>query len=153
MSLSSVTPAVVNPWQQILSALEKKISRHSFDTWFKPTRFDRADGNKLYIKVPTPEFRQLDDKFGDLIGEAMESLGLSFEEVHYIAEEAAPARRPDGSFTPASSHAPNAPRSQSTGSGQVVQQRFDWDTAAQLNPKYTFTSFVIGAQNQMAKAA
>ena len=68
MSFSSVSPAAAaNPWQQILSALEKKISRHSYDTWLKPTRFDRVDGNQLFVKVPTPEFRQLDEKFGDLV--------------------------------------------------------------------------------------
>ena len=33
------------------------------------------------------------------------------------------------------------------------QQRFDWDGAAQLNPKYTFDGFVIGAGNQFAHAA
>ena len=33
------------------------------------------------------------------------------------------------------------------------QQRFDWDGAAQLNPKYTFDDFVIGAGNQFAHAA
>ena len=35
----------------------------------------------------------------------------------------------------------------------VQQQRFDWDGAAQLNPKYTFDGFVIGAGNQFAHAA
>ncbi len=37
--------------------------------------------------------------------------------------------------------------------GPVTQQRFDWDGAAQLNPKYTFDDFVIGAGNQFAHAA
>ena len=33
------------------------------------------------------------------------------------------------------------------------QQRFDWDGAAQLNPKYTFDDFVTGSGNQFAHAA
>ncbi len=33
------------------------------------------------------------------------------------------------------------------------QARFDFDSAAQLNPKYTFDGFVIGAGNQFAHAA
>ena len=32
-------------------------------------------------------------------------------------------------------------------------QRFDWDGAAQLNPRYTFDAFVIGSGNQFAHAA
>jgi chromosomal replication initiator protein len=33
------------------------------------------------------------------------------------------------------------------------QQRFDWNSAAQLNPRYTFDAFVIGNGNQFARAA
>jgi chromosomal replication initiator protein len=33
------------------------------------------------------------------------------------------------------------------------QSRFDWSTAAQLNPKYMFDAFVIGSGNQFAMAA
>jgi chromosomal replication initiator protein len=39
------------------------------------------------------------------------------------------------------------------GSNGAKQQRFDWDSAAQLNPRYTFDAFVIGAGNQFAHAA
>ena len=34
-----------------------------------------------------------------------------------------------------------------------AQSRFDWDGAAQLNPRYTFDAFVIGSGNQFAHAA
>ena len=34
-----------------------------------------------------------------------------------------------------------------------TQARFDWDSAAQLNPRYTFDAFVIGSGNQFAHAA
>jgi chromosomal replication initiator protein len=34
-----------------------------------------------------------------------------------------------------------------------VQSRFDWDSAAQLSPRYTFDAFVTGAGNQFAQAA
>jgi chromosomal replication initiator protein len=33
------------------------------------------------------------------------------------------------------------------------QTRFDWSSAAQLNPRYTFDNFVIGSGNQFARAA
>jgi chromosomal replication initiator protein len=38
-------------------------------------------------------------------------------------------------------------------SGGNPQQRFDWNSAAQLNPRYTFDAFVIGNGNQFARAA
>src|SRR5690348_2127742 len=148
MSLSTATvTATANPWVQILGALEKKISRHSYDTWLKPTRFSHANGTVIFVRVPTPEFRHIGDKFGDLIQEAMDVLAFDFQEVKFVTVEedpSAPPVRADGGFAPVSVSGPN---------GAGKQQRFDWDSAAQLNSKYTFDAFVIGAGNQFAHAA
>ncbi len=149
MSLSAATAtASVNPWLRILGALEKKISRNSYDTWLKPTRFSHANGNVLFVRVPTAEFRHIGEKFGDLIQEAMDTLEPEYQDVKFITAEedpTAPPVRPDGGFAPVS--ATSAP------ANAVRQQRFDWDSAAQLSPKYTFGAFVIGAGNQFAHAA
>src|SRR5690242_6435401 len=143
--IPSLTP---NPWLRILDALEKKINRHSYDTWLKPTRFSHANGGVLFIRVPTAEFRHIGEKFGDLIQEAMDTLEPDFQDVKFITAEedpTVPPVRPDGGFAPVSASG-TAP----TG---VRQQRFDWDSAAPLSPKYTFGAFVIGAGNQFAHAA
>jgi chromosomal replication initiator protein len=149
MSLSATTTAAANPWLRILSALEKKITRLSYDTWLKPTRFSHTAGRIIFVRVPTPEFRHIEEKFGDLIQEALEVLALEYQEVKFITAEedptAVPVRPPASGFPPASTS--NAPAS----AGK--QQRFDWDSAAQLNPKYTFDAFVIGSGNQFAHAA
>ena len=149
MSLSTATvTATANPWLRILAALEKKISRHSFDTWLKPTRFSHTSGEVIFVRVPTAEFRNIGDKFGDLIQEAMDTLAPEYQEVKFITAEedpTVPPVRPDGGFAPVS--VPSGPGA--TGK----QQRFDWDSAAQLNPRYTFDAFVIGAGNQFAHAA
>jgi chromosomal replication initiator protein len=42
---------------------------------------------------------------------------------------------------------------QATTTSFHTQARFDWDSAAQLNPRYTFDAFVIGSGNQFAHAA
>jgi chromosomal replication initiator protein len=149
MSLSTATiTATANPWLRILAALEKKISRHSFDTWLKPTRFSHANGNILFVRVPTPEFRLIGEKFGDLIQEAMDTTAPEYQDVKFVTAEedpTAPPVRPDGGFAPVS--VTSAP------ANGAKQQRFDWDSAAQLNPRYTFDAFVIGAGNQFAHAA
>src|ERR1700681_1845327 len=50
MSLPAATVTVTaNPWLRILGALEKKITRHSYDTWLKPTRFSHINGNIIYV--------------------------------------------------------------------------------------------------------
>ena len=80
MSVSSPTLAP-NPWLRILDALEKKINRHSYDTWLKPTRYSHSSGGTLFVWVPKAEFCQVGDKYADLIQEALDNLGLEYQEV------------------------------------------------------------------------
>ena len=141
MSTAAIAP---NPWTRVLGALEKKINRHSYDTWLKPTRFSHAQGNVMYVRVPTAEFRHIGEKYADLIQEAIENLDLGFEDVQFVtAAEENPAATPvrhDGGFAAAAA-APGK------------QMPIDFDSAEQLNPKYTFDQFVTGSGNQFAHAA
>ena len=139
MSLPGTT-IVPNPWVRILDALEKKINRHSYDTWLKPTRYSHASGGILFVRVPNPDFQQVGDKYGDLIQEALDNLGLEYQDVQFVADN-------DPASTPVR-HDGGLSRPQ-----PVAQSRFDWDGAAQLNPRYTFDAFVIGSGNQFAHAA
>ena len=139
-----------NPWLRILDALEKKINRHSYDTWLKPTRYSHSSGGILFVRVPTVEFRHVGDKYADLIQEAMDNLGLEYQDVKFVTPEDNPAATPvrhDGGL---SIHASAAAAPASI---PASQSRFDWDGAAQLNPRYTFDAFVIGSGNQFAHAA
>jgi chromosomal replication initiator protein len=149
----SVTNSAIipNPWARILDALEKKVNRHSYDTWLKPTRYSHARDGILFVRVPTAEFRHVGDKYGDLIQEAIDNLGLEFQDVKFVTPEDDPSNTPirhNGglSMTSSSSGAASAP-------SHATQSRFDWDSAAQLNPRYTFDAFVIGSGNQFAHAA
>jgi chromosomal replication initiator protein len=148
----AISPAsALNPWLQILAALEKKVIRQSFETWLKPTRFSHANGRILYVRVPSKEFQHIGDKYGDLIQEAIDLQSLEFDDVEFVTmdeDPSMPPQRKDGGFGPVPAHAPTAPLSRSP-----EQTRFDWSTAAQLNPRYTFDAFVIGNGNQFARAA
>src|ERR1700746_2573151 len=129
MSVPSTTLSP-NPWTRMLDALEKKINRHSYDTWLKPTRYSHASGGVLFVRVPTAEFRHAGDKYADLIQEAIDNLGLEVNDVKFVTPEADPAAtavRHNGGLS-----AGNVPPS-----GGPAQSRFDWDGAAQLNPRYT----------------
>jgi chromosomal replication initiator protein len=155
MSVSSSTIAP-NPWSRILDALEKKINRHSYDTWLKPTRYSHSSGGILFIRVPTVEFRQVGDKYADLIQEAIDNLGLEYQDVQFVTPEDDPAATPvrhDGGLSMQAVAAPPSSNSPGMGNSNSNQSRFDWDGAAQLNPRYTFDAFVIGSGNQFAHAA
>jgi chromosomal replication initiator protein len=150
----AISPATaINSWLQILAALEKKVIRQSFETWLKPTRYSHIVGRTLYVRVPSPEFQHLGDKYSDLIQEAIEQLELELDEVCFVTAEqdpSIPPLRADGGFGPVPTHAPTAPAAPVR---TPEQARFDWSTAAQLNPRYTFDAFVIGNGNQFARAA
>ncbi|MGH9514897.1 MAG: chromosomal replication initiator protein DnaA [Terriglobales bacterium] len=146
--MSVPTPTLSpNPWLRILDALEKKINRHSYDTWLKPTRYSHSSNGIMYIRVPTVEFRDVGDKYADLIQEALDNLNMDYRDVEFVTPEDDPAATPvrhDGGLS-----APPAPPA----AIHVAQSRFDWDGAAQLNARYTFDGFVIGSGNQFAHAA
>jgi chromosomal replication initiator protein len=155
MAFATSPATVLNPWIQILAALEKKVIRQSFETWLKPTRYSHAAGRTLYVRVPSPEFQHIGDKYGDLIQEAIDLQSMEFDDVSFVTAEedpSIPPARKDGGFgpvaarPPAASHPAPAPRN-------PEQARFDWSTAAQLNQRYTFDAFVIGNGNQFARAA
>ena len=145
-----------NPWVLVLDALEKKINRHSYETWLKPTRFSHSQGPTLFVKVPNPDFCHIGEKYGDLISEAIENLGLEYQDVEFVTDEAQRAEKkvgragdPRNGDARAEAFGPT----ETNATGPARQQRFDWDGAAQLNPKYTFDGFVIGSGNQFAHAA
>ena len=155
MTFATTQATAPNPWLQILSALEKKMIRQSFETWLKPTRYSHTAGRTLYVRVPSPEFQHIGDKYGDLIQEAIDIQALDLDDVSFVTAEddpSIPPHRKDGGFAPVPAHAATAPRPAASGRNPE-QARFDWSTAAQLNPKYTFEAFVMGSGNQFASAA
>ena len=88
--MSVLVTSTPNPWMQILGALEKKVNRHSYDTWFKPTRFSHDADNKLFVAVPSPEFCTIGERYNDLILEAIEKLGLTYDDVEFVTAPAEP---------------------------------------------------------------
>jgi chromosomal replication initiator protein len=153
MSLTS-SAIIPNPWVRVLDALEKKINRHSYDTWLKPTRYSHASNGILFVRIPTAEFRHVGDKYADLIQEALDNLELGYQDVKFVTAEDDPSNTPirhNGGLSASASSSASGP--QSVQGLHPSQGRFDWDSAAQLNPRYTFDAFVIGSGNQFAHAA
>ncbi|HXN72732.1 MAG TPA: chromosomal replication initiator protein DnaA [Candidatus Acidoferrales bacterium] len=124
----------MNLWDKILQHSERRVNPHSFATWFRPTRLERAEEDRLIVRVPTRLFcKRLTDTYGELIQAVLTELGRPQLQLEYICAESEP-------------NAPNVAPS--------PQAKLDFDSAAnQLNPRYTFESFIVGASNQFAHAA
>lgn len=65
-------PSGSQEWIFIRDFLEKKISRHSFDTWIKPCQQIGILNGVLYLRIPVAEFRHIPEKFGELLSEAIQ---------------------------------------------------------------------------------
>jgi chromosomal replication initiator protein len=116
-------------WDEILERVESKVNRHSFATWFRPTTFLSLQDSLLSIRVPNPQFRDwLTKNYSGILREALRELGHGGVEILFQSPQD-------------SSHQES-----------IVGPESDFPVP-ELNPKYTFDSFVVGASNQFAHAA
>ena len=130
-----------NLWDRLLARLEHKVNRHSFHTWFKPTSFIADDGATLTIRVPNALFRDwLTKHYSGVIEEAFREVDRSNVDIAYVLgeEPAAPTPRPI--------IAALDPEPDSSAQTEI-------ETAAGLNARYSFDSFIVGPSNQFAHAA
>jgi chromosomal replication initiator protein len=118
-------------WEKILQRIENQVNPRSFATWFRPTRQEGAEGGRLQICVPTRLFRKrLTETYGELLQAVLVELGMPDKRLEFLC----PAPEPR---TP-----------------EAAQAKLDFDASShQLNPRYTFDAFIVGASNQFAHAA
>jgi chromosomal replication initiator protein len=124
----------MNLWDKILLHTERRVNPHSFATWFRPTRMERLDEDRLIVRVPTRLFcKRLTETYGQLLQAVITEIGKPQLQLEFVCADAEPA-------------AVNA--------AVTAQAKLDFDAVAhQLNPRYTFDSFIVGASNQFAHAA
>jgi chromosomal replication initiator protein len=125
----------MNHWEKILHHMERRVNPHSFTTWFRPTRLEEVGEGRLLVRVPTRLFRKrLTETYGEILKAVLVEVGLPDTRLEFLCSEPEP---------PAAA----APAAQ-------AQAKLDFDSSNhQLNPRYTFDKFIVGASNQFAHAA
>src|ERR1700688_2218001 len=125
----------MNSWEKILQHMERRVNPHSFATWFLPTHQEGADNGKLTVRVPSRPFRKrLTETYGELLHAVLVEVGMPDVQLDFVCSE------PDLVAT--------------LGGHPAKQARLDFDSVDhQLNLRYTFDTFVVGASNQFAHAA
>jgi chromosomal replication initiator protein len=128
----------MNAWEKILAHLEARINAQTFATWFRPTRQEAVKENLLTVRVPNPVFQKwLTTDGAQPVAEAQAALDLIAYKIEFVPE-------PEGART----------NGQPADAAKPQQARLDFDsTDYQLNPRYTFDTFVVGSANQFAHAA
>ena len=131
----------INSWDKFLDRVKSRVSINTFNTWFQPTRLNRAEGETLFIQIPSTVFRNvLTRTYGEIVKAVFHELGTPNTRVQYVCtEEESAAPSP---AVPASATVP------------IKQSKLDFESSDhQLNTRYTFDSFVVGKSNEFAHAA
>lgn len=131
-------------WDDILNYMKEEhdISDVSFKTWLLPLKLYSLDNNKLYILVPDANFLgYLKKKYSFL-------LQITIEEVTEIKCDIEFIEEGDIKEKEASENKKN--QLIQTNELEVSQAAIQ---NANLNPRYTFDTFVVGANNNLAHAA
>ncbi len=131
-------------WNDALLYIQEKVPKQVFETWFTPVVLDRIEDTTAYLAVPNKFFGEwLGEHYRDLLAEAVSTaqggghLDVTFVVSHKQAPSTSPAQQESASADTA-------------GRGFIASRS---KRGVQLNPKYTFKSFVVGAGNQFAHAA
>jgi len=128
----------MNQWDQIKRHIAARVSRETYQNWFSGSALQHADPNTLKVVVPDQNVKTwLEQECQDLVVSAMRDLKLPQRRVIYEAVSTS-----QGNPMPAPAAA----------GGNMPDLRFQ-SVETQLNPKFTFDSFVVGACNQFAHAA
>lgn len=128
-------------WEEILYTVkaEHELSDISFKTWLKPLQIHSISENVVTILVPSAQMGvdYISKKYMFPIKVAIAELTGTEYEIEFILPEQARQRESQASLPSGSKHA-------------------QFNTAierANLNPKYTFDTFVVGNNNKFAHAA
>lgn len=134
---------MINIWDQCLKKLRDQVNEHTFVTWLSPLSCESISQKRLLLTAPNNFFvGWVKDHYVDLIAETIfEITGNNFVIDLKSRDECC-------SGIPALDDLskPTISEDDSTETLELVRKR-------NLNPRYTFESFVVGSCNQFAHAA
>lgn len=127
--------AILQKWEQILDTVreEHELTKVSFDTWLKPLEICSVEDKKLYILVPGEQvgLNYISKRYELPLKVAIaEITGIEYELVFVLTEQAKALR--------------NTNKKQAN--SEITEH-------SNLNPNYTFDTFVVGNNNRFAQSA
>lgn len=139
-------------WSRALSEIELSVSRANFVTWFKDTHIiDQKDGT-IIVGVPNGFSKEwLENKYHKFILKSVRNL---IPEVRAVSYNIVAPNDRSLSETDHQSQK-NKPKKDfmAQADEQMEFKEFSIDPRTNLNPKYTFDTFIVGSFNELAHAA
>lgn len=128
-------------WEHALKTLREKLSSQVFDTWFRPISCDKQDENAIILRVPNKFFKDwLSNNYMEII---RESVFLAYGRHLRVELMVAPDLFTSTATELTTRHECNP----------KLEPRLGQSYSCQLNPRYTFANFIVGASNQLPHAA
>lgn len=135
-------------WQTVLGEIELSVSRAAFVTWFKNTELVES-GQDGIVTIAVPNIfakQQFETKFNDQVMVSLKNNGIAIRRVTYVIRGAKPKKASEtASSLMMQTQKHSEKRSKATGS--------DIGSGNGLNPRYTFSNFIVGGSNDLAYAA
>ncbi|MFH1401670.1 MAG: chromosomal replication initiator protein DnaA [Parcubacteria group bacterium] len=130
-------------WQAVLAQIQLNISPANFSTWFKSTGIDSQKENEVVVSVPNSFAKEwLEQKYNKTIFKILNSLDENIRQVKYAVNKSElKVSRKNSLF------------SLPLETNQLEFQEFKINQETNLNPRYTFESFIVGPFNELAQAA
>ena len=143
-------------WQSVLGELEVSVTRAHFSTWLKPTYIISSEDGHVVVGVPNIfNKRWMENKYHGQVKSALAKLDGSIKTIEYKVvtksgggNEAAVARPMKRMEAPAGNRSEGSARR-----GEQISLPTAPPVKSNLNPRYTFESFVVGSSNDFAHAA
>lgn len=124
-------------WQTVLGEMEVGLSRANFTTWFKNTNLISLNGDEAVVSVPNIFTKEwLENKYHKQIAEALRKNVPNLKKVLYQVGSA--LKQTEKPFE--------------VEMVEIIEQTAP-ESNGQLNPLYTFESFVAGDSSKLAFAA
>jgi len=129
-------------WQRVLVEIELTVSSGNFTTWFKDTRIVKEDGGLVVLSVPNAFVKEwLLTKYHNTILRSLRNIDSSIHAVEYVINKEESRRRDDRFGKDVSNNR------------ELPLPEVEVNKDDNLNPRYTFETFVIGPFNELAHAA
>ncbi len=130
-------------WESVLVDIELSVSKANFGTWFRDTYIIKQEEGTVFLSVPNAFVKDwLSKKFHPIILRMLRTLNEHVRALDYvIAKEDGRRRDPEPKIM------------QANANGELPLNDFYVNKDDNLNPKYTFDSFVVGPFNELAHAA